>query len=897
MIIKSAHINGFGIFTNQSINGFDYGINVVYGPNEFGKSTMLDFMRRILFGFPRASKSVNQYKPLDGGQYGGVLECLLKSGEEFQVSRLGGNGKGDLKFTASGEVFSGSDSLRKFTGSITENVFNNVYAFGLDELQIIESLEDEEISNFIYGAGLGLGKVSPVTISREIADWQLSLYKRRGKKQPLLLQHKKMIELRKEIKQYQNEISQYDRLVQQKETYGSESEKLNLRIEHIESEKQKLEELNKMFPVFQEMNNKQNEIDSLPESPKISDKQLKDCEEISSNISLLKLSCEENSDEIKKHKFRKDQISVNHSLLDHKPAIESLKGHLKSYRDSVNDINPVGDKKNEISESIESEINRLGGKWSRVAVSNYSLSIIEEDKIKEYKKRLQEAEYYLRRAKDLEFESKAKSDTQQERLPSLNRYVLYAISSLSLAGVIAGFVLNNYMVSGFAAGVFLLSLPIIIKDSFGKSDSEDTSSIDDKAAAGDPDSNEWETVLSEWNKYIESIGLNRGLTPEAALEYFAAIKSIKNNIKQEAEFIERIEKMNDVISSVENKLSAVLEASHSADGNTDAATAIQIISKELNDNENSLQEQKGVIEQIEQLNVKAESLNKKIIQQENNLSELLNSFGAESINHLKKYHEITVTRNDLYADIRTCEQKIQLTSGIGENYDSFINDLSQMSPSDTTAHIEKLKNKISELNSKKTEIDRKFGELRGDIKKLNTREDILVAQHNLEMVVQKMKNSAREWTAATIAKVVFDKVLQSAEKNRQPDVIKSASSNFAKFTNGRYCNVYKPNDNEALHVEEDASHNIKSVDKLSRGTREQLYLAMRLGLIEEYEKLSEPMPVIFDDIFANFDDDRVELAARAVKEFSDKRQVIIFTCRRQTRDLFLSLGSRQIKFA
>ena len=44
---------------------------------------------------------------------------------------------------------------------------------------------------------------------------------------------------------------------------------------------------------------------------------------------------------------------------------------------------------------------------------------------------------------------------------------------------------------------------------------------------------------------------------------------------------------------------------------------------------------------------------------------------------------------------------------------------------------------------------------------------------------------------------------------------------------------------------------------MSRGTREQLYLAMRFGLIEEYEARSEPLPIIMDDVFVNFDDDAV----------------------------------------
>ncbi len=53
---------------------------------------------------------------------------------------------------------------------------------------------------------------------------------------------------------------------------------------------------------------------------------------------------------------------------------------------------------------------------------------------------------------------------------------------------------------------------------------------------------------------------------------------------------------------------------------------------------------------------------------------------------------------------------------------------------------------------------------------------------------------------------------------------------------------------------------------------------MRLGLIEEYEKLKEPLPLVLDDIFVNFDPGRTKAIATIIESFAEKRQVIIFTC-------------------
>ena len=81
---------------------------------------------------------------------------------------------------------------------------------------------------------------------------------------------------------------------------------------------------------------------------------------------------------------------------------------------------------------------------------------------------------------------------------------------------------------------------------------------------------------------------------------------------------------------------------------------------------------------------------------------------------------------------------------------------------------------------------------------------------------------------------------------------------------------------------------------MSRGTREQLYLAMRFGLIQEYETRSEPLPVVMDDVFVNFDDDRRDKVIEILKEFSEGRQVIILSCHKQSLDLFTRHGAKQI---
>ena len=81
---------------------------------------------------------------------------------------------------------------------------------------------------------------------------------------------------------------------------------------------------------------------------------------------------------------------------------------------------------------------------------------------------------------------------------------------------------------------------------------------------------------------------------------------------------------------------------------------------------------------------------------------------------------------------------------------------------------------------------------------------------------------------------------------------------------------------------------------MSRGTLEQLYLAMRFGLIEEYESRSEPLPAVLDDVFVNFDDDRDQRLIQILNRFSKERQVIVLTCHQRSLEAYKSIGANQV---
>jgi uncharacterized protein YhaN len=112
----------------------------------------------------------------------------------------------------------------------------------------------------------------------------------------------------------------------------------------------------------------------------------------------------------------------------------------------------------------------------------------------------------------------------------------------------------------------------------------------------------------------------------------------------------------------------------------------------------------------------------------------------------------------------------------------------------------------------------------------------------------------------------------------QDPILKSAGEYFSALTRGAFSGLtiaHEDNDRVMKGVRANGQ-NLK-VDEMSDGTRDQLFLALRLAYIENHCASNAPCPVILDDVLMAFDDDRASAALTVLSELSKKTQVLVFT--------------------
>ena len=102
---------------------------------------------------------------------------------------------------------------------------------------------------------------------------------------------------------------------------------------------------------------------------------------------------------------------------------------------------------------------------------------------------------------------------------------------------------------------------------------------------------------------------------------------------------------------------------------------------------------------------------------------------------------------------------------------------------------------------------------------------------------------------------------------------------LSEITGGKYREVLM---DEELHMSVNTGERTVSIERLSRGTLEQIYFALRMAAGELFCK-EEPFPVILDDVFGMYDEERLAAALRWLHK--EERQVIISTCHKREMEI------------
>ena len=240
MRIRSFHIDAFGTLRDVTVEGLPEAGAVFLGHNEAGKSTLLDFFRSTLVGYPRTRDARERgYLVGQSGLLGGSLTLFSDARDgDIRLIRRPNVAKGEPLLTdAEGRPLDPA-LWERLLGGVTREVYASVYGFSLSELQSFASLTSEGVRNALYGASFGMaGLKSPGAALKKLTGSMEDLFRARGSNPRLSAALKEWEDVRRDMRRAEEDAARYDSLAAERD--AAQGRLAALREERAERERER----------------------------------------------------------------------------------------------------------------------------------------------------------------------------------------------------------------------------------------------------------------------------------------------------------------------------------------------------------------------------------------------------------------------------------------------------------------------------------------------------------------------------------------------------------------------------------------------------------------------------------------------------------------------------------
>lgn len=264
---------------------------------------------------------------------------------------------------------------------------------------------------------------------------------------------------------------------------------------------------------------------------------------------------------------------------------------------------------------------------------------------------------------------------------------------------------------------------------------------------------------------------------------------------------------------------------------------------------------------------------------ESTIEDLCREAGGVPPDALEELEQRDARHCALRAELEEVERRLA-QHGDGETIEALARAAQDENADDVAAELEALVRHMDEeieprrreLAERKVNAERDFADMAGGDSAAER------AERAQQLLAAIQAGAARYVRLRLAAKVLRDQIEQFRARNRDP-ILAAAGGYLCTLTGAAFSAVdtdFDDKDQPVLCAVRESGARLR-VEALSTGTRDQLYLALRLATLEHHVRHGEPLPFVVDDILVQFDDARTHATLRALAQFSRHTQVLLFT--------------------
>lgn len=832
----------FGKILDREIDLHD-GLNIFFGDNESGKSTIFNSVYTALFGFNPPNREKHPYINWEKNEIVFSAEiCNLK--ELFLIERsLKSVPKLNVVNMSNGSVQALRNEPLPFINHVSEGMFKKVFYLSSEDLNSIEKETWETVQEkliFNYGSDY-LQKTSDVlsTIEQEIN----SLWRKDKRGNPL-------------INQLLNDIGQlklkravaedcYDLLKSEIENMTSLKNE-HISIEQMMKDKElELRQLRKILP-----------IKELEEKIQMLKKKIYKKVEFDRIDATILFEIKNKEEVLSKLKSKCDQLIEN--ISDIKLQLVPLTAHDKKLFNLSSELDTLKSKHYELMRLEQEEHSKLEDmiKMSERINSQYRLlfGVVLDDETKVKLKKIQVLDLISLLQKYTEGLESNQSIQQQNMLQeSVFKKYNYLFAVIGIVLTVAGFVFKPVQILSFI-GIGILGysianlLPIKRIHNFELVDLN--------------------KIHHQVTEATYGINLPEYVFREDSQRFLSKLEQLITLLFEEEVLIEKREQILTEKHILEEQLEDLLKRDD-IDTSRGVRLTLQFVLLQID----SLIESEE-IERHKKLRLQHETENLEKLESEyelikNELDQMYKIVANFGEGNLQMGHEMILYNFELQNSIKVFQEELN-----NYNYDSEL--ISKLDGLD----IERLEEEIIAYQTRSKIILEQIMEKNATILNLKSKVNLDEIESELLFNEELLRDSIKRRDELMIAYEIIKWSDEQFRVKNQPNIIHRVSYFMSIMTNKKYSQVLVKEDNNQFELQFLVNGELMSANlAFSKGTIQQLYLAYRLAVIEVLDPENQ-MPLVLDEALINWDQNRFDETLKILDEISKQRQILFFTCHR-----------------
>jgi len=383
----------------------------------------------------------------------------------------------------------------------------------------------------------------------------------------------------------------------------------------------------------------------------------------------------------------------------------------------------------------------------------------------------------------------------------------------------------------------------------------------------------------QWSEQMQSLGLQSETPPSEVDDFIENVRALFLKLGEAEKLQIRIQAIDEDAATFRDEAEVMVAAIVPELGDLSADDAVVRLNGLLSENRSRQTKRQQIEEQSEQATQDIQDSNASIQTMTDRLNALCVEAKCDAHPQLEAAERRSADYLRIKAAIDSVEQEI-LDAGEGGTIAELETQAEGIDPDSLPGRITELNDKIEdELEPRRTELAETKGREEKELELMDGSDHAAALADQAQATLASIRSASERYIQVKLAgKILRDQIERYRQENQGP-LVKRASEHFFALTLGSFESLmtdFNERDEPILAGIRPGGDRVH-VEGMSSGTRDQLYLALRLASLEKYMESSEPIPFIVDDILVDFDDARSQAALNALAELAEKTQVILFT--------------------